>query len=74
MFLLINYPFVIPITIIWLDQTLQVQTPPEWVKLPGPTKGIEKEKVEFACEASGIPHPRYTWVDQYGIDAREKEG
>ena len=53
---------------------MQVQTPPEWVRLPGPTKGIEKEKVEFNCEASGIPHPRYTWVDQYGIDAREKEG
>ena len=29
-----------------VDQTLffhvQVQTPPEWVRLPGPTKGIEK--------------------------------
>jgi len=51
-----------------------VQTPPEWIKLPGPVKGIEKEKAEFFCEASGIPHPHYTWVDQYGIDASDKEG
>ena len=51
-----------------------MQTPPEWIKLPGPVKGIEKEKAEFFCEASGIPHPHYTWVDQYGIDATDKEG
>jgi len=56
------------------DIKLEVQTPPEWVKLPGPVKGIEKEKAEFQCEASGIPHPRYTWVDQYGVNARDKEG
>ena len=56
------------------DALSQVQTPPEWVKLPGPVKGIEKEKAEFACESSGIPHPHYTWVDQYGIDATDKEG
>lgn len=56
------------------DIKLEVQTPPEWVKLPGPVKGIEKEKAEFACESSGIPHPHYTWVDQYGIDATDKEG
>ena len=53
---------------------LQVQTPPEWIRLPGPVKGIEKEKAEFQCEASGIPHPHYTWVDQDGLDATEKEG
>ena len=56
------------------DALSQVQTPPEWVKLPGPVKGIEKEKAEFACESSGIPNPHYTWVDQYGIDATDKEG
>jgi len=56
------------------DIKLEVQTPPEWIKLPGPVKGIEKEKAEFFCEASGIPHPHYTWVDQDGIDASDKEG
>ena len=82
---LINFPFVmccflLPHNLSWSNIThicllhTQVQTPPEWVKLPGPVKGIEKEKAEFQCEASGIPHPRYTWVDQYGVNARDKEG
>jgi hypothetical protein len=53
---------------------LKVQIPPEWAKLPGPVKGIEQEKVDFECQASGIPHPFYTWVDFEGRDATEKDG
>jgi len=63
----------------WLLQKLrtflnQVQIPPEWMKLPGPVKGIEQEKVDFECLAAGIPHPFYTWVDFEGRDATEKDG
>lgn len=53
---------------------LKVQIPPEWAKLPGPVKGIEQEKVDFECQAKGIPHPFYTWVDFEGRDATEKDG
>lgn len=56
------------------DIKLEVQIPPQWVNKPGPVKGIEKEKAEFKCVASGIPHPHYTWVDWYGKDATDKEG
>jgi len=44
------------------------------MKLPGPVKGIEQEKVDFECQATGIPHPFYTWVDFEGRDATEKDG
>jgi hypothetical protein len=52
----------------------QVQVPPEWAKLPGPVKGIEQEKVDFECLATGMPHPYYTWVDWEGKDATERDG
>lgn len=51
-----------------------MQIPPEWTKLPGPAKGIEQDKVEFGCQATGIPQPFYTWVDFHGRDATEKDG
>jgi hypothetical protein len=54
---------------------LQVQVPPEWAQLPeGRVKGIEQEKVEFECVATGMPHPYYTWVDWEGKDATERDG
>ena len=57
-----------------LNFVFQVQVPPEWVQVPGPVKGIEQEKVEFECVATGLPHPYYTWVDWEGKDATERDG
>ena len=44
------------------------------MKKPGPVKGIEQERADFECAASGLPHPYYTWVDWEGKDATEKDG
>ncbi|CAB4060807.1 NCAM [Lepeophtheirus salmonis] len=56
------------------DIKLEVQVKPKWVTRPGPVKGIENEKAEFHCKASGTPRPTYTWVDWEGRDATNKDG
>ncbi|XP_071742789.1 fasciclin-2 isoform X4 [Lepeophtheirus salmonis] len=56
------------------DIKLEVQVKPEWVTRPGPVKGVENEKAEFHCKASGTPRPTYTWVDWEGRDATNKDG
>ncbi len=48
--------------------------PPSWVERPSNVEGIEQEKAEFQCVATGTPHPVYTWVDWEGRDALDKEG
>ena len=50
------------------------QEPPRWVLKPSNLRGTELERVEFKCSALGSPPPTYTWVDEDGIDATEKEG
>ncbi len=41
---------------------------------PFDVEGVESDKVEFKCQALGVPLPRYSWVDKEGIDVRQKEG
>ena len=41
---------------------------------PFDVEGVESDKVEFKCQALGVPLPRYSWVDKDGIDVRQKEG
>ena len=56
------------------DIKLEVQVPPTWIQRPAVVEGVELEKAEFNCEATGTPHPHYTWVDWEGRDATDKEG
>lgn len=41
---------------------------------PFDVEGVESDKVEFKCQALGVPLPKYSWVDKEGIDVRQKEG
>ena len=52
----------------------QVQEPPKWVIKPFDVEGVEADKVEFKCQALGVPLPRYSWVDKDGIDVTQKKG
>ncbi|KAH9521483.1 Ncam2p [Dermatophagoides farinae] len=43
--------------------TVQIYSRPMVEKISEPRFGIENEQIELSCEASGVPQPLYTWLD-----------
>ena len=53
---------------------VQVLEPPSWIIKPFDVEGVEADKVEFKCQALGVPPPSYSWVDRDGLDVSQRQG